>query len=394
MNFLSVPPPEYDDAYFADLASQEPPSRQADPTPTPIKLKAEEAAAGSQVEEAFSLDQFAINGQVAQMRQQMIDDKPAIGRWALMGQITILFMVYNGGKTLIVLKELINAVNAGRISGDQAYYVNADDTFKGLVLKGELAEQHGFKMLAPGHNGFKADQLLTHLKRLVATDQARGKVIILDTAKKFIDVMDKSSAAKATEVLREFSSKGGTVVILAHVNKHKGADGKAVHEGTGDLVNDADCSYVGDVLLEDAATGLRSIRLENKKARGDVPHEVVYQYDYTDGKSYHQRLSSLVEVGKAEREAAKKRKDIRDRFERNRKAIEALKECISEGVNQKTALIQEAHQRSGITKAKIAKALEEHTGNKADQYQFWHLNVMDKNAHVYQLNYGVGGGLS
>ena len=344
--------------------------------------------------EGFSLDQFAINGQVAQMKQQMVDDKPAIGSWSLMGQATVLAMKYGTGKTAVAVKEIANGVDAGRFTGDQLYYINADDTFKGLVTKTEIAERYGFKMLAPGHNGFKSDQLFTHLTRLVATDQARGKIIVLDTAKKFFDMMDKASVSKAMEHIRQFVSHGGTVILLAHTNKHKGADGKAVHEGTGDIINDCDCAYVGDVLLEDASTGLRSIRLENIKARGDVPREVVYQYDYSEGRSYQQRLDSLVEVGKAEREAAKKQKAIKDKFERNQQAIEAIKECINAGINQKTALIDEAHDRSGIAKTKIRKALDEHTGSKVDQYQFWHLNVMDKNAHVYQLNYGVGGPLS
>ena len=31
-----------------------------------------------------------------------------------------------------------------------------------------------------------------------------------------------------------------TVVLLGHVNKHKGADGQDIYEGTGDLQNDCD----------------------------------------------------------------------------------------------------------------------------------------------------------
>ena len=69
--------------------------------------------------------------------------------------------------------------------------------------------------------------------------------------------------------------------------------------------------------------------------------------------------------------------------------MEVLKECISEGIVNKTELIAQAHERSGITKAKIRAALIDHTGSKISEHQFWHVNVKDKNAHVYQLNYGI-----
>ncbi len=337
----------------------------------------------------FSLDQFALNGQVEEMKKQMLEDKPVLGSWALAGQGTVLFSRYNTGKTVMTMKEVMNGINSGKFSGDQLYYINADDTYKGLVFKGELAEKHGFKMLAPGHNGFKTEHLHLHLRRLVATGQAKGIILILDTVKKFTDLMNKTSAAAFTEDIRQFVSHGGTVIMLAHVNKHKDAEGKSVHEGTADLVNDCDCAYIMDTLIEDAATGTRSIRLENIKQRGDVPHEVVYRYNYSEGQSYQNRLDSLVEVGKEEREEALKHKKLQVRLDSNLKAIEAIKDCIREGITQKTALIQEAHERSGLTKKKISKALLDHTGGKVDENHFWHVNIQDKNAHVYQLNYGV-----
>ncbi len=358
------------------------------PVPPAQKQAVEAPHTETAGEPVNALDQFAINGQVAQMKQQMIDDIPA-WVWALLGQLTILFMVYNAGKTLVSLWEIINGIIAGRLIPENIYYINADDTFKGGITKGEIAEKYGFKMLIPGHNGFKADQLLTILSRLTATGKAAGIVIILDTGKKFIDMMDKAAAARATEILRQFVSHGGTVIILAHVNKHRGADGKPIHEGTGDLVNDADCVYVGDILLEDTARGLRTIQLKNIKARGDVPSEITYRYSIAKGASYEDRLQSIVEVGKAEQEAAKRMKTAQALLAKNKAAILAIKECLMDGINQKTALIEEAHSRSGLSRSVIRKALEDHTGGKVDEYQFWHLTISGKNSNIYQLNYGV-----
>ena len=69
--------------------------------------------------------------------------------------------------------------------------------------------------------------------------------------------------------------------------------------------------------------------------------------------------------------------------------MEIIKECIREGIINKTELIAQAHERSGITKAKISAALRDHTGSSVSDHQFWQVNVKDKNAHVYQLNGGI-----
>lgn len=73
----------------------------------------------------------------------------------------------------------------------------------------------------------------------------------------------------------------------------------------------------------------------------------------------------------------------------NKLAVEAIKDCIREGINHKTALIKEAHERSGLSKKQIVRALADHTGNDVTEHQFWHVDRMDKNAQVYQLNYSV-----
>jgi len=333
------------------------------------------------------LDQFALNGKSEQMKKKMLEDKFVLGRTALYGQATVYYGGPNAGKTLLTLAELKIAIKSGRIDPQDVFYINADDTHKGLVFKVEYAESLGFKMLAPGHNGFKADNLLPLLGQLVAKGQAKGKIIILDTVKKFTDLMDKKKSSNFTEAIRQFVSHGGTVIMLAHVNKHRGDDKKPVHSGTTDLKDDSDCAYILDVISDEA--GVKTVKFQNDKARGDVAKEVFYHYDSADGTSYQTRLDSVEEIGKEEREEVLKRKGLQLTLERNRQEIDAIKDCIRENINQKTALINEARERSGLTKKKISRALMEHTGSKVDEGQFWHINIMDKNAHVYQLNYGV-----
>jgi hypothetical protein len=244
-------------------------------------------------------------------------------------------------------------------------------------------------MLVPGHNGFESNALITYLSELVKQGNARGKILILDTVKKFTDLMHKEKSSKFGECVRQFVSHGGTAIMLAHTNKHRDDENKVVYSGTTDLVDDADCAYTLDVVTEEKANGLRTVQFTNFKSRGDVTSEAVYRYDFADGTTYRERLNSVEEVGQTERQEAEKRKRLDMVLDKNRSAVEIIKECIGEGIINKTELIQQAHERSGITKAKIRAALSDHTGSSISDDQFWHVNVKDKNAHVYQLNGGI-----
>lgn len=351
------------------------------------KLKILEVPGSAQ--HTFDLSQFSMNGQATTMEAKMLDDKFVLGRMAILGQSTVLYAKPNAGKTLLVLWLIIMGINSGEVSRQDVFYINADDNHKGLVFKLKLAEKHGFQMLAPGYNGFESLLLPSYLQQLAKDDMAKGKILILDTVKKFTDLMKKDKASQFGECIRQFVSHGGTVIMLAHVNKHRDEDQKVIYSGTSDLVDDADCAYTLDTVTEDQASGLRTVRFENFKARGDVASEAVYRYNFADGTPYQDRLQSVEEVGEVERKQADRRKILNAVLERNRDPVDAIKSALRDGVTKKTDLIREAQERSGIAKAKITRALNDHTGTSVAEHQFWHLNVVDKNAHIYQLNCGV-----
>lgn len=73
-----------------------------------------------------------------------------------------------------------------------------------------------------------------------STNDYSNTVIILDTLKKFSDLMNKGRAKEFNSILRSLTAKGVTVIALAHTNKYEGEDGKPIFEGTGDLRNDFD----------------------------------------------------------------------------------------------------------------------------------------------------------
>jgi hypothetical protein len=65
-------------------------------------------------------------------------------------------------------------------------------------------------------------------------------VIVLDTLKKFTDMMNKTRAKDFYSLVRTLTAKGMTVICLAHTNKYDDADGMPIFEGTGDTRNDCD----------------------------------------------------------------------------------------------------------------------------------------------------------
>jgi primase-polymerase (primpol)-like protein len=340
----------------------------------------------SQDSRKFDLSQFALNGMAAEMETKMLDDKYVLGRLAIMGQSTVIFARPNAGKTLLTIKLLIEAISTGEIQGREVYYINADDTYKGLVTKLKLAEEYNFCMLAPGHQGFQAKALPQILFNLIDQNDANGKILILDTFKKFADLMSKEKSSMFGETVRQFVSHGGTVISLAHVNKHRGEDGKLIHAGTTDSVDDTDCAYLLDIIAEDEFSKVRTVRFENFKSRGDVAIKADYQYNANEKVKYLDRLLSVRAVSEDEAAMASELSQRAERVHQNRAVIDIVKEGIRTGITKKTELCAHVMKNGGITRKKVINILDEHTGPSPGNYQFWQVEVGEKNSHTYWLN--------
>ena len=164
----------------------------------------------------------------------------------MLGQWTTIYAAPNTGKTLLTLWLLKENLLSNNLDGDFVFYVNADDNFKGIVEKTELAEQWGFHIIAPNQKGFSTSQITELMVDLAETGEARGVIIILDTLKKFTDLMHKRDASEFGIISRSFISAGGTLICLAHTNKHKNAEGKSIYSGTSDIRDDSDCAFIID----------------------------------------------------------------------------------------------------------------------------------------------------
>ena len=336
----------------------------------------------------LNLDQFAITN-IEELRTMLANDNWVLDKGALQGQITILFAKPNSGKTLLTLKMLIESVNAGRINGEDVYYINCDDTMRGLATKAELVAKYKIKMIASGYNGFKNEHLTALMNYLAESDEAKEKVLILDTLKKFSDLMNKTDSSAFNEVMRGFVAKGGTVIALAHTNKARDADGKVVFQGTSDTVDDADCCYTLDVVnvTEDDYLGTkattRTVLFENFKARGDNEDKVSYEYTKIDGEGYLTLLDSIQKVDKDATAKAEKEGRIKRKLEDNEEEIELVFEALDAKINTTEKIVQFL-MNEGISRARAKKVLKEHTGNKLSEGHRWSKQKGEKNQRIFK----------
>lgn len=245
----------------------------------------------------------AITGNAIEERKRLAKEARFILKdIAMEGQVTILYASSGTGKTLLVFHMLAQADKTGR----DIIYLNADDTFVGATEKAELMASKGIHMIVPGQKS-KADQepfetrdLDPLIRELVKTGKAQTTTIVLDTLKKFASLMDKQEASKFGTLARHFVEGGGTMVTLAHTNKHKGADDKAVYEGVGDFISDFDAGYIIDLdtPIEQAD---RQVTFRNVKNRGPNKLKVSFRYDAGEGVKWIDRYNSvqLVDDGHA-----------------------------------------------------------------------------------------------
>ncbi|MGJ0484796.1 MAG: bifunctional DNA primase/polymerase [Methylomicrobium sp.] len=324
------------------------------------------------------LDKYSLKGQAAEIEKNTVEDQQVLGSVALQGQATAIFAAPNTGKTLIMLCLLIEAITNRRLSPDQVYYLNMDDTSKGLLEKLRIAEEYGFHVLAEGYREFTAREFLNIVVNLVENDQAKGVVIILDTLKKFVNVMDKSQVSHFTRIIRQFVVKGGTLISLAHTNKNPGANGKPVYGGTSDILDDYDCAYTLAAVSHEL--GQKVVVFENIKRRGNVVETAAYRYSTDPGLSYNEMLLSVEPFDEAQVEPLKQAEVIKS----DAVLIDAVITSINAGINTKMLLAEAAAERAGISKRKALQIIEKYTGDSPSEHR-WTFTVGARGAKVYVL---------
>lgn len=311
------------------------------------------------------LAKYSLRGKSRKLEESLSKEYPVLGPIALGGQCTAIFAQPNAGKTLMTLYFVRESLSQGRIDPRDVFYVNCDDSASGLYEKLQFAEDLGFEMLAPHHEGFSVETLKSLMAEMCETGQAKGTILILDTLKKFTDVMNKSESAAFGDLCRGFSMKGGTVIALGHVTKHRDARGDVVPTGTTDITDDFDCTWTLDAKPNGAGRSIATFK--NKKRRGNVPDFAAYSYSKDGSLSYFDRLDSVLEeeVGLDEYEIETPPRKSNDEI-----VIPVIVELIGDGYSSKTDLKTKCAEITKVGQAKVGQIIDKYTGEDPTQH-YW-----------------------
>jgi archaellum biogenesis ATPase FlaH len=145
----------------------------------------------------------------------------------------------NGGKT--ALMSYFSGVMSKK--GYTVVYVDVDSPPDALKVRVNYAHANGFKVVAPDiKHGKSVDDVQKMLKKLAASPDidVSGLVFVIDTLKKFADMMDKVNLKAFYALIRSISSRGATFILLSHTNKYRDQNNMLIFEGTADNRADVD----------------------------------------------------------------------------------------------------------------------------------------------------------
>lgn len=325
------------------------------------------------------LAQYSLTGRSAELEKKFKNEKAILGEIVLSGQFSVWYAAPNTGKTLIILYLIIDAIRNNKINPENIYYLNMDDTSNGLITKLKLAEEYQFNMLAPGHKNFESSVFIEAIEKIIINDQANEIIIILDTLKKFVNLMNKAESSMFAEKLRSFILKGGTIVSLAHTNKNKNGN-RSKYAGTSDIVDDSDCAYIIETISENNNYGRKVIEFINIKRRGNVPNIFSYSYDNINATDYIDRILSVDIYNPEKTNLLKKEEEIRSDSE----IINIIIKIIKSGTNTKMNLAIEAGKAANISRKAAINIIEKYTGNTIGEH-FWNYTVQDRGRQVFHI---------
>lgn len=330
------------------------------------------------IENQNPLNKYSLLGMSDEIKKQIMEEVYVLNDIVLHGQASVIYAAPNTGKTLLTLHLLAQGIKQKKVDPKKVYYINVDDTANGLLEKLLIAEEYGFHMLTEGYRDFKVSEFLTTIASMIESGNTRGVIIILDTLKKFADLMDKRISGHFGKIMRSFVMKGGTVIGLAHTNKNKGRDGKRVHAGTSDIMEDFDCAYILDTVSEDA--NKKVVEFTNTKKRGNVALSVSFSYALERDIPYNELLLSVQKVDDTQLIPLKQAAEVLSDAE----VIAAIGICINDGVNSKMKLSVTAAERANVSQRRALKVIDKYTGDDPAIHR-WSFVVGERGAKVFML---------
>jgi len=333
------------------------------------------------------LRRLSINKDVDEMRKKAKNAIHIAGRMALAGQITVFYAGPNTGKTLISLKLISEAIANGT-AGNNVYHLNLDDTYEGLITKADLGNRHGFEVISPSNFPYPDLNFAILVDLLVEEGLAGETVFILDTIKKFADVMDKKASSQFMSTCRKLTSAGGSIIALAHVNKNKDADDKGIPAGTSDILDDCDCAYIINLLGEEKVNdGVgRTVEFVLQKARGPVVQSSIYTYINYEDSDYNRMFNSVRLIDGNEADRIRAEKATQFELEKDQDLIQEVTALLNgAGELIQKDLVTALTTSGSFSRRKVMDCLKRWSC-PVEEGGLWKVTKGDNNSNTYQLN--------
>lgn len=159
---------------------------------------------------------YSLIGQTAKYEALAQAATPLLGDTCLRGEATVWYAKHNTGKSLLFLFMALDAIEQGRLAASDLFFINADDSSSGIAVKLAILDEVGAHTLVPARTDSRP--VIRELLQAVKNDTARGTLVVIDTLKKFVDLMNKKQASDFANICRQYVAAGGTLLGLAHVN--------------------------------------------------------------------------------------------------------------------------------------------------------------------------------
>lgn len=325
------------------------------------------------------LTKYSLAGQGNALLKRAVEQKPLIDKLCMQGETSVWYAKPNTGKTLILLALIFNAVFIKRIAGSDVFYINADDTGQGLAIKAQMMDDFYINHLCPGLNGFKLENLIPALNQMAEEGTAKGKLVAVDTLKKFTDLMSKADCRKFGIAVRNFAVAGGTFIGLAHTNKKRSGTDKLIYAGTTDIIEDFDSAYILDTVEGKTEAFEQLVKFECLKCRGDNAQTAYFRYSKEEGLSYFERINT---VTKTEPDYG----DVNPEHHQGEEAIVAtIAKAIEHGNTTKMKIIMVASTALKASRRKVQVVLDQFTGPNPDEHR-WDFERRSHGAHHFFLH--------
>jgi hypothetical protein len=180
------------------------------------------------------------------------------------------------------------------------------------------------------------------------------------------DVIQKKSLKQLLQTVRKISSRGGTVVLLAHTNKHKDTDGNHIFEGTGDLKADVDELIYFEPLHD--KDGMLLVSTRPDKVRADIQPRTFE----IDSDRQVKPTDDYVDVAKKVAEDFKLEEDL--------EVINLITAAIKKSISKQTEIADYCKEHGGFGIRKVKTVLKRYDKDR------WNVERMPEfNALHYAL---------